>query len=981
MSLAEVEGKPEEALNAVQETGQTSSSLTGLVPAASRGAVDPESITVEDIKRFEALMKGKAVAASSNATAPRGLVAGRDGATPLYQRHTWLADGEKDFGPLEIRFESRVNLISLNLDLTFSCEDRASLLEQSQRAVPNEEQISAAGSSLITEDLLGAFATSRQEDPLKSLGPFTVKNADESWLGEEARAAKASSSRPEDEGAPFLPLIVHRHRGAQFNSSHQVNTIVLDNSQVFASNYARPEFYFRHLHGETMTIDSFTVRSQPASRCGAYPVGRGLIFMADSLESFEQTVPFHKFTADDYQRWKQARTKDPRPLRPCEPVAFFEFDERQSLTVDVDFKRPCRYIMLKPTGFRSKPHHFRQSVNDLPMELEYFGALGSSRPRDAAADYCSQGDPHSLSGSGKEPLSSGHTVVISDLDSGEELLRLGSVQLSHLRLADLPLDGALGSDVTPIGQALMRVSDPSVSLRTLGGLSVRIIQEDAAAKTWRLRGASLVGVVTQAGQLPSLDRSYLMSPEHFHVINRTLALMVFDSKCNRELTASITKFLTKLVAHDYHFAALILDAIDLRKFIEVNLLTNNQTHIQVSVDFLRCFQRESRFARGLFEILIDMVQGVLPTSVPPQRGYDALMGMLSWAMPLDVELTLSVLLSTLYTTICKGCLPAVQTPECVDFRTRLVNYASGDADGSPTLSEHFPFDTVLLRPLSSAGRAAADSGSSTAGRSGAGGRKRWPGSAPPKGVLEYGKAGMCQTFVAKFARPCQVDTVQLFFGDSPSVLYGLEVVITANDVLLYRTFLSESAFARYVRYRRTGSKEADESSPGPEECLRMPLAGSEACSEMTVKLMYRYSSTSLGGKAASLPAAIAEFYGSYAGPGEAEEARVAYLEQVAEFEKSAASLQQVGQSVRMLTAALPGKPGWKRLLPFLVEHNDSGDSPAGKEGQEGTTGTSLAGEGSSLVLETEVEVQHPDAEDEAATKLLALQTQLKQNLK
>jgi hypothetical protein len=40
-------------------------------------------------------------------------------------------------------------------------------------------------------------------------------------------------------------------------------------------------------------------------------------------------------------------------------VAFFEFDERSSLTVDVDFKRPCRYIMLKPTGFRSKPHHFR----------------------------------------------------------------------------------------------------------------------------------------------------------------------------------------------------------------------------------------------------------------------------------------------------------------------------------------------------------------------------------------------------------------------------------------------------------------------------------------------------------------------------------------------------------------------------------------------------------------------------------------------
>jgi len=77
-----------------------------------------------------------------------------------------------------------------------------------------------------------------------------------------------------------------------------------------------------------MTIDHFTIRSQLASRCGAYPVGRGLVFMADSLESFEMTKPFHKFTIEDYNIWKHSRMKDPRALRPYEPVAFFEFDER-----------------------------------------------------------------------------------------------------------------------------------------------------------------------------------------------------------------------------------------------------------------------------------------------------------------------------------------------------------------------------------------------------------------------------------------------------------------------------------------------------------------------------------------------------------------------------------------------------------------------------------------------------------------------------
>jgi len=47
----------------------------------------------------------------------------------------------------------------------------------------------------------------------------------------------------------MIELIVDKHTGAQFNSSNQVNTLVINNQQEFASNYARPEFYFRHLHG------------------------------------------------------------------------------------------------------------------------------------------------------------------------------------------------------------------------------------------------------------------------------------------------------------------------------------------------------------------------------------------------------------------------------------------------------------------------------------------------------------------------------------------------------------------------------------------------------------------------------------------------------------------------------------------------------------------------------------------------------------
>lgn len=35
-----------------------------------------------------------------------------------------------------------------------------------------------------------------------------------------------------------------------------------------------------------MNIDKFTIRSSINSKCGAYPVGSGIIFIADNLKTF-----------------------------------------------------------------------------------------------------------------------------------------------------------------------------------------------------------------------------------------------------------------------------------------------------------------------------------------------------------------------------------------------------------------------------------------------------------------------------------------------------------------------------------------------------------------------------------------------------------------------------------------------------------------------------------------------------------------------
>lgn len=310
--------------------------------------------------------------------------------------------------------------------------------------------------------------------------------------------------------------------------------------------------------------------------------------------------------------------------------------------------------------------------------------------------------------------------------------------------------------------------------------------------------------------------------------------------------------------------------------------------------------------------------------------------MLSWAMPLDVERALEVLLNTLYRTICKGCLPAVQTTEYVDFRTRLAPLAVADSQSEPV--EHFPFDQVLLRPLSSRSRAAAEAGTTTKGGRGDGTSRSPPGSGDllKDVVIEYCAQGMSQTYVAKFGQESGVELLQLFFSDQPTPLYALDVLVSVGNLIVYQRSLTESAFARYVRHRRSGQsqKESADNSTAQGECLRVPIGGVTDCEEMTVRLMYTHASTSLGtaGKAPVLPETVAEFYGAPKSEDGQAAAQAGYMKLVKEFEQQPAVLRAVGDSVRMLTAPLGAKPGWTRMLPFLVESTPTVSEGAQEKG-------------------------------------------------
>lgn len=119
-------------------------------------------------------------------------------------------------------------------------------------------------------------------------------------------------------------------------------------------------------------------------------------------------------------QWQEERKQDSRPLRPDEPVAFFELIE-DSVTVEISTKRDSRYILLKPTGFRPT---FDQSMDTTPLEMEFFGVNGTSLDGNNL-DAVKMIEPAYH----ESPVLSGYELEVAVLGSGEVIHKLNNVEV------------------------------------------------------------------------------------------------------------------------------------------------------------------------------------------------------------------------------------------------------------------------------------------------------------------------------------------------------------------------------------------------------------------------------------------------------------------------------------------------------------------------------------------------------------------------
>ena len=91
--------------------------------------IDASQVTTDSLEKYENLMKGKVAKAHSNASYQSGCESKNP--SDLCSIHTWRNDyrsHEREVGAFEMRFAKPTSLVSLNIDLTFECQDSRKLL-------------------------------------------------------------------------------------------------------------------------------------------------------------------------------------------------------------------------------------------------------------------------------------------------------------------------------------------------------------------------------------------------------------------------------------------------------------------------------------------------------------------------------------------------------------------------------------------------------------------------------------------------------------------------------------------------------------------------------------------------------------------------------------------------------------------------------------------------------------------------------------
>lgn len=337
-----------------------------------------------------------------------------------------------------------------------------------------------------------------------------------------------------------------------------------------------------------------------------------------------------------------------------EPIGFVSLDEKsEEQTVCANFKRPAKYIYLRPVNFRSKPVSYTKEFHSSSLELQFFAVQGQTQDRISeevqaecalAAGGCLKGDfsvdvKKLLSGVDVEVLlqgageSSAKWVKIEemrreDVQVREEFLQNVAVYSRRRRLVgvepaelaekmmsmgisvDASLKLSVGSSLFGHGQVqAFRVCVRREQISACGkwDLSAVSVQAHKAMSSCRL-SALYEGL--GLGHL----RSCMTNVALYDRLVKQLVQLVQRKETTKNHLEVVFPLLGKIIDFSAGFAPCVCADLDLYAFLQKNIVSKTEGSYQCVFAFIARFIHDKRFLEGVCKSLLRILQELTASS-------------------------------------------------------------------------------------------------------------------------------------------------------------------------------------------------------------------------------------------------------------------------------------------------------------------------------------------------------------------------------
>ncbi|CAD8118277.1 unnamed protein product [Paramecium sonneborni] len=404
-----------------------------------------------------------------------------------------------------------------------------------------------------------------------------------------------------------LPLTILSHKGSQFNVQQCISKICFVQQEIFSTVYSKPEFIFKHLHGRFMNFSKFMVASPNKFQNTGVPLGSGLIFIGNNANDFLFCEKFKNFNKDKYQQWKLERSKDARPLKPWEPVAFFELGaNEEQLTFSLEYPKIGKYVLLMTLSAKQTDQvKFEQN----PLTLNYFVAYGTI-VKETLEDQLIQSEE-------SFELFKDITLKINDtvLDKDQCQFKEDTYGNYNKFICEIP-----ASQLANVQNIKIELQQSQISFLQINGFKQKDINQNLLQK------------LPQANLITNLMHDI----SKYNQFNKKFMQLIHDNKASQQQRFSGIKVLCKLFQSIPQFVNICYKDLDILEFIKLNLLTQQQEEESCVQTFLQQLFSIPEFNGQLIKAVKDIINNIFTLSdIIKPAGFIQLLQMLKRYASLD----------------------------------------------------------------------------------------------------------------------------------------------------------------------------------------------------------------------------------------------------------------------------------------------------------------------------------------------------------